>query len=178
MVSRRSELKINRSQGAFDFSTPFGPIGLLGKDGQLDALYLNFDPELWRQATQGLQADEHTRLLFLQTEKQIDEYFSGRRQRFLLPLNLTQLTAFSQRILHVLQTQVPFASTISYAELAQLAGSPGAARAVGGVMARNPFPLLVPCHRVLGSKGALTGFSARGGLNLKRQLLEFEADNR
>lgn len=171
-------MKISRSQGAFDFCTPFGPLGLLGKDGQLDALYLNFDPELWHQATQGLQADELTMPLFLQAEKQINEYFGGRRQRFMLPLNLTHLTEFSRRVTHVLQSQVPFATTISYAQLAQLAGSPGAARAVGGVMARNPFPLLVPCHRVLGAKGALTGFSARGGLDLKRQLLQFEADNR
>ncbi len=175
MTSRRLDVKISRAQGAFDFCTPFGPLGLLGKDGQLDALYLNFDPELWRQATRGLRVDESTMPVFLLAQKQINEYFSGQRQKFVLPLNLAPLTEFSRRVSHILLTQVPFATTISYARLAQFAGSPGAARAVGGVMARNPFPLLVPCHRVLGARGALTGFSARGGLDLKRQLLDFEA---
>ena len=178
MTHKRSDVKTSRLQGACVFSTPMGSVGLLGKDGQLDALYLNVEPELWRQATYNLPPDEPTRQIFLLAEQQINEFFCGRRQSFHLPLNLAPLREFSRRVSHILQTQVPFATTITYAHLAQLAGSPGAARAIGGVMARNPLPLLVPCHRVLGARGALTGFSARGGVKLKQQLLQFEAEHR
>lgn len=172
------EVKTHHLQGAFSFVTPFGLLGLLGKNGQLDALALNVDPDLWRQTTLHLRADESTGQVFLRAEQQINEFFNGGRQSFTLPLNLAPLTAFSRRVSHILQTQVPYARTITYAQLAQLAGSPGAARAIGGVMARNPLPLLVPCHRVLGAKGAMTGFSARGGVELKQKLLQFEAEHR
>ncbi|MCR9116037.1 MAG: MGMT family protein [bacterium] len=71
--------------------------------------------------------------------------------------------------------RIPFGATATYGELAQIAGRPKAARAVGGVMAANPFPLIVPCHRVVGASGSLTGFSAPNGLELKRQLLDSES---
>jgi methylated-DNA-[protein]-cysteine S-methyltransferase len=74
--------------------------------------------------------------------------------------------------------RIPIGQTITYGELARRAGSPGAARAVGQVMACNRFPLIVPCHRVVGANGSLGGFSARNGLNMKRRLLRIEgADN-
>jgi len=80
--------------------------------------------------------------------------------------------SFSIKVLRTLLKSVPRGRVISYGRLASLCGSPGAARAVGGAMASNPFPILYPCHRVLGSDGSLTGFG--GGLELKRRMLEME----
>ena len=82
-------------------------------------------------------------------------------------------TPFQQRVLDCCR-QIPYGRTKTYAELAIAAGSPGAARAVGRAMATNPIPLVIPCHRVLGSGGDLCGFSAVGGLDAKRRLLALE----
>ena len=85
----------------------------------------------------------------------------------------TRLTLFGRRVTAACR-RIPHGQTRSYGQLAAICGSPGAARAVGQVMARNRFPLVVPCHRVLGSGGALGGFSAPQGLAMKRRLLELE----
>lgn len=90
-----------------------------------------------------------------------------------LPLELSYLTDFGLRVVMACR-QIPWGQTISYGELATRIGTPGAARAVGGVMARNRHPLIVPCHRVLASNGALTGFSAPQGLVMKQRLLAHE----
>jgi methylated-DNA-[protein]-cysteine S-methyltransferase len=91
-----------------------------------------------------------------------------------VPVNLAHLSPFQRRVVAACRA-IPFGSTRSYGELAQAAGSPGAARAVGQVMAANRLPLIVPCHRVLGAGGRLGGFSAPSGVALKRQLLAIEA---
>ena len=104
---------------------------------------------------------------------QLRDYFAGRRRCFDLPLDLQGLTPFARDILTAL-LQVPAGATIGYGELATLVGHPGAARAVGRVMANNPLPLVIPCHRVVGSGGALTGYSAAAGTTTKEWLLEFE----
>jgi len=83
------------------------------------------------------------------------------------------LTPFQQRVVETV-SQIPFGQTMSYAEVAEQAGSPRAARAVGNVMARNRTPIVVPCHRVLASGGRLGGFSAPGGIDFKRRLLALE----
>ena len=88
-----------------------------------------------------------------------------------LPVDLTGVTPFRQRVLAVCR-EIPFGATTTYAALAACVGSPQAARAVGQAMATNPVPLIIPCHRVLGAHGRLTGF--RGGLAWKRALLEHE----
>jgi len=90
-----------------------------------------------------------------------------------LDLDMRGLTDFSRTVLDTLWHQVAFGQTVTYGELARMAGRPGAARAVGRVMASNRWPLLIPCHRVLGSGGALTGFSG-GGVEMKQWLLERE----
>jgi methylated-DNA-[protein]-cysteine S-methyltransferase len=104
----------------------------------------------------------------------IQDYFTGTPDDFAdVPFAAAWNTPFQRAVIGTLR-QVPYGQTTTYAELAKKAGRPGAARAVGQVMATNPVPLLVPCHRVLGSGGALGGFSAPTGIVLKRRLLELE----
>jgi methylated-DNA-[protein]-cysteine S-methyltransferase len=102
---------------------------------------------------------------------QIAEYAAGKRRRFETRLDWSLARGFRRRVLVEL-TKVRFGHTLSYGELASRVGKPGAARAVGGAMAKNPIPLVVPCHRVLAARSALGGFG--GGLALKRALLALE----
>ncbi len=104
------------------------------------------------------------------TRAQLEEYFSGARQQFDLPL-APQGTPFQQEVWHTLAT-IPYGETISYAQLAQRVGKPTAMRAVGAANGRNPLPIVLPCHRVIGADGSLTGFG--GGLPTKQFLLELE----
>jgi methylated-DNA-[protein]-cysteine S-methyltransferase len=105
---------------------------------------------------------------------QIREYFAGARTTFDLPLDLGG-TPFQQKVWLELAA-IPFGTTISYGEQARRIGRPQAARAVGAANGRNPVPVVLPCHRVIGSGGALTGFG--GGLDTKRSLLRHEAEVR
>lgn len=91
----------------------------------------------------------------------------------LIPLDIPHRTPFEQRVRSQL-LRLGYGNTISYGDLAERAGAPGAARAVGTVMSRNPVPLVIPCHRVLGAGGKLGGYSAPSGLAMKRRLLELE----
>jgi len=109
----------------------------------------------------------------LSTEQQLVDYFQGRMQKFDLPIDFSDYSPFAVKILQTLQT-IPFGTTISYGQLAALSGHAGAARAVGRVVGANRTPLLIPCHRVIGSRGDLVGYSATGGLLTKRWLLRFE----
>jgi O-6-methylguanine DNA methyltransferase len=104
----------------------------------------------------------------------IREYFNGKLTQFeKIIINLEDYTTFQRDVL--LKTrEIPYGITHTYKWLAEQAGYPKAFRAVGGVMRINPLPLIVPCHRVVGSQGKLTGFSATGGLELKRKMLELE----
>lgn len=106
---------------------------------------------------------------------QLDAYFHGRRQTFALPLDDSSLSPFA-RAVHAELCAVPYGDVISYADLAVRAGSPRAARAVGRVMASNPFPLLVPCHRVVNAGGHIGHYSGGQGQATKVALLAFEAD--
>ena len=101
---------------------------------------------------------------------QLAEYFAGKRTEFDLPL-APQGSEFQQRVWREI-ARVPYGRTISYAELAQRAGAPGQARAAGAATGRNPVSLVIPCHRIVGSDGSLTGYA--GGLERKRGLLELE----
>jgi len=102
--------------------------------------------------------------------KQLDEYFNGKRKVFDLPLALDG-TDFQIKVWNALQT-IRYGKTISYGQLAAMTGNPKASRAVGMANNRNPIPIIVPCHRVIGSNGSLTGYA--GGLELKQKLLELE----
>jgi methylated-DNA-[protein]-cysteine S-methyltransferase len=102
--------------------------------------------------------------------RELDEYFEGRRRRFDLDLDL-RVAAFHEDVLREL-ARVPYGLTTTYGALAAQVGHPKAARAVGTVMNRNPIPIVLPCHRVIGANGSLTGYA--GGLAVKRRLLELE----
>jgi len=105
-----------------------------------------------------------------QVRRELDEYFEGRRHEFDLPLDL-RVAPFHEAVLHEL-ARVPYGRTETYGALAAKVGRPKAARAVGTVMNRNPIPIVLPCHRIVGANGSLTGYA--GGLHVKRALLELE----
>lgn len=105
--------------------------------------------------------------------RQINEYFEGRRKTFTLPYQ-TFGTPFEISVWNEI-AKIPYGSTISYSCLADAAGSPKGARAAGGSCGKNPLPIIIPCHRVIGSQGSLTGFS--GGLEIKKFLLKMEGVN-
>ncbi len=107
---------------------------------------------------------------FRQLASQLQEYFAGKRRRFSLRL-APEGTAFQRATWQAL-AEIPYGTTISYAELARRVGRPAASRAVGAANGANPLPIVVPCHRVIGADGSLTGFG--GGLPVKRALLELE----
>ena len=108
--------------------------------------------------------------LLARASEQLAEYFAGTRTTFDLPLDAGG-TAFERRVWDALRT-IPYGTTLSYSELARRLGDPRATRAVGAANGKNPIPIIVPCHRVIGANGALTGFG--GGLDRKRWLLEHE----
>lgn len=143
--------------------SPIGPLTLRGGAGGLTALDF---PGRGGPRAEG----DHDPAAFADAVRQLDEYFAGRRQRFELPLDLGG-TPF-QRAVWARLLRIPYGTTISYAELAASLGRPDRVRAVGGAVGRTPVPIIVPCHRVIGSDGALTGYG--GGLQRKAALLDLE----
>jgi methylated-DNA-[protein]-cysteine S-methyltransferase len=103
--------------------------------------------------------------------RELDEYFSGRRRGFELPLDWTLVSRFGRRVLGV-TSEIPYGGVLSYGEVAADAGSPRGSRAAGNALGSNPIPIVIPCHRVLRSGGALGGYG--GGVERKRWLLELE----
>ena len=108
-------------------------------------------------------------------DEQLRRYFEGAPLAFAVPLALPERPAFWRRVWGIVGA-IPYGETRSYGEVARQAGVAGAARAVGGAMAHNPVPIIIPCHRVVGSDGRLTGFG--GGQDMKRRLLEMERSAR
>lgn len=107
-----------------------------------------------------------------EVQRELEEYFSGRRSSFDLPVDLSRVSDFERRVLRTLRTDVAFGEVIPYGELARRIGRPGAARAVGNALGKNPVAIVVPCHRVIRSDGSLGGYT--GGLEFKRRLLAIE----
>jgi methylated-DNA-[protein]-cysteine S-methyltransferase len=137
---------------------------------------ISFDPEPDRE-TERLARTFGVRVLRAPREldpvrRELDEYFEGRRRAFDLPVDLRGREGFSRDILERL-AKVPYGEVTTYKSLAVEAGNPRAARAVGTIMNRNPIPIVLPCHRVVGSNGSLVGYG--GGLERKRLLLDLEA---
>lgn len=146
------------------------PIGRLLLAGEGDALTLLGFPggSMARRHQAGWQQDSSA---FTQVCQQLDEYFAGQRRQFELALAPAG-TEFQRRVWQAL-TEIPYGETWSYGQLATRIGKPRASRAVGAANGVNPIPVIIPCHRVIGANGKLTGFG--GGLDTKRQLLELEA---
>ncbi|HLZ12754.1 MAG TPA: methylated-DNA--[protein]-cysteine S-methyltransferase [Candidatus Acidoferrum sp.] len=111
---------------------------------------------------------------FVDVMRQLNAYFAGELREFEIPL-LMEGTEFQKRVWKALQA-IPYGETMSYGELAKTIGEPKAVRAVGAANGQNPIPIIVPCHRVIGSDGSLTGFG--GGIENKRRLLELESKQR
>jgi len=148
--------------------SPVGRLTLVATDDGLAAI-------LWANDRLGrvrlaLSAEDTDHPVLIEAESQLEEYFAGRRTRFTLALDPSG-TAFQRRVWDALLT-IPFGETRSYAEIARQIGNPSATRAVGAANGRNPLSIVAPCHRVIGSNGALTGFA--GGLDVKARLLAFE----
>jgi len=150
------------------FVTPLGTLIATAVGGALTGLYY----EHGRHAPgvdPGWKADPASAPLG-ECARQIGEYLEGARRQFELPL-APQGSEFQRRV-WIEIARIPFGETLTYAELAARAGAPGAARAAGAATGRNPLSIIVPCHRVVGSDGSLTGYA--GGLERKTRLLELE----
>ena len=146
--------------------SPLGPITLVAHDGGLSALLLEGSKYESVQGPFGERADDE----FDDVQTQLEEYFAGTRTEFDLPLRLHG-TPFQVEVWEQLR-RIPYGETISYGELAKRVDRPEAARAVGSANGQNPIAIVVPCHRVIGADGSLTGFG--GGLDWKRWLLARE----
>ena len=145
------------------FPTPIGPLTLHAHDGALTGVWMEDDFELPERPGNAPPLTD--------ARIQLEAYFVGKLRAFDLPL-APEGTEFQLRVWSEL-SKIPYGETISYGELARRVGDPGAARAVGLANGKNPLPVIVPCHRVIGADGSLTGFG--GGLDRKRRLLELEA---
>ncbi len=152
-----------------EMQSPVGPLLLAGDGKSLSLIYFQAGPHSRRPQTEWA-ADAKP---FRAVVSQLGEYFAGRRREFDLAL-APQGTAFQRRVWQAL-TRIPYGETVSYGELARRIGRPQASRAVGLANGANPLPIVVPCHRVIGADGSLTGFG--GGLEIKRKLLALERAN-
>lgn len=142
--------------------SPLGTLQLVGTDDALTALHLPGQP-----APPGVERETH---VLARAAAQLAEYFAGVRTAFDLPLAASG-TPFQLRVWQVLVT-IPFGATSSYGDIASAIGQPTASRAVGAANGRNPLAIIVPCHRVIGASGALTGYA--GGMAAKQWLLAHE----
>jgi methylated-DNA-[protein]-cysteine S-methyltransferase len=148
--------------------SPVGELKLVATDDGLAAvLWENDSP---RRVRLNIVAEDPTHPVLVEAERQLTEYFAGKRTEFTLKLDFAG-TAFQHRVWEALLS-IPFGQTRTYAQIAAQIGNPAAVRAVGAANGRNPISIIAPCHRVIGSTGALTGFA--GGLTAKARLLTLE----
>jgi len=164
--------------------SPLGPLGIAATVRGLRAVVLSHD---WLDFKSKLAIDNGITSEMIRTEDfdaqiaalmksirtQLLEYLNGERKAFDLPLDWSPMTPFQSDALHA-TLDIPYGQTASYKEIAQAINRPRAARAVGGAEASNPIPLVIPCHRVIGSDGKLHGYSGSGGKETKRWLLQLE----
>ena len=151
--------------------TPVGPLTIVAEEGQIRCLYMDLqrhrpdDDELGELEPGGRDTEP-----FKAAADQLDAYFAGDLTTFDLPL-APRGSDFQQRVWAALR-EIPYGETESYGQLAERIGSPGGARAVGLANGKNPIGIIIPCHRVVGADGSLTGYG--GGIERKRQLLDLE----
>src|SRR5271170_3932449 len=148
--------------------SPVGKLKLIASDKGLVAVLWESDPPHRVRLSELTQDRQHP--ILVETERQLGEYFAGLRKDFTIPLDIRG-TRFQNDVWKALLA-IPFGETRSYAQLATQLGNPRATRAVGAANGRNPLSIVVPCHRVIGSSGKLTGFA--GGIETKARLLDLE----
>lgn len=149
-----------------EMDTPIGTLRLVADREGLREIWFEHERHPKQAQSDWVRTEAPLRM----ARMQLDEYFAGERQHFELPLHPVG-TAFQLAVWQELR-RIPYGTTISYGELARRIGKPQAVRAVGAANGRNPLPIVVPCHRVIGADGSLTGFG--GGLPIKRHLLDLE----
>lgn len=149
-------------------ASPVGTLTLVASGHGLAAILWENDPA--GRVRLHLAGQDNRHPVLVETERQLTEYFAGRRRQFQLTLDPSG-TEFQRTVWNALLT-IPFGETRSYVQIAKQVGRPTAARAVGAANGRNPISIVAPCHRVVGSSGALTGFA--GGLDVKARLLALE----
>lgn len=157
--------KISNMQAIYFYEGAIGRYGIQETNGQLTRLWLGD-----RIAFTPSEPEIKETPLLIEAKAQLDAYFGKKLQKFSLPL-APQGTDFQLKVWKLLQ-QIPYGQTTTYGEIATLAGAPQACRAVGRANGRNPLPIFIPCHRVIGSGNKLTGYT--GGLDIKIKLLETE----
>ncbi len=148
------------------FPSPLGELILSASDTALTAVCFPTS----RHGPPPAEQAERSSAVLDRVRQQLDEYFAGARTAFDLPLDPTG-SAFERRVWDALRA-IPYGTTVSYSEVARRLGDVRVTRAVGAANGKNPIPIIVPCHRVIGSRGELTGYG--GGLDRKRWLLEHE----
>jgi len=148
------------------YTSPFGIITIQEKDGAVSKVYLpNAEPDIL----------ENTSKLLEKARIQFDEYFNGKRKVFDLPLHFGGCTDFMKSVYQEL-LKIPYGETATYKNIAERVNCPKGFRAVGLANNKNPLPVIVPCHRVIGSDGKLVGFA--GGIDMKAKLLELERNKK
>jgi methylated-DNA-[protein]-cysteine S-methyltransferase len=165
-------MKFDPSIVQTSFQSPLGPMIVAATKQGLAGLWFegqrHLPPELTGRPVWTVNPDHP---LLQQAIQQLEEYFAGQRKLFELPLDLAYGTAFQQSVWQALLA-IPQGKTMSYGEVSTRIGKPAAVRAVGAAIGRNPVSIIVPCHRVLGGTGLLTGYA--GGLDRKTALLKLE----
>lgn len=150
---------------AYFYNGVIGKYGLREENGVLTHLWFGCN-----QLPETFQDEVKETPLLKQAKSQLDNYFAGKLKVFSIPL-APNGTSFQQKVWQLLQ-QIPYGETRTYGQLATQAGNPKASRAVGMANNRNPLPIFIPCHRVIGANGTLTGYA--GGLDVKQILLNIE----
>jgi methylated-DNA-[protein]-cysteine S-methyltransferase len=152
-----------------------GWMGLVGNVRGIGRIYLP-EPsreDLVERITREFPNRQEGEHALAEAKKEILEYFDGHRKKFEMPLDLSGATPFQQKVYQTMLA-IPFGRVQTYRWLAEKIGNPKGLRAVGSANGKNRWPLVIPCHRIVGSDGRLTGFSAPGGLELKAELLRLE----
>jgi methylated-DNA-[protein]-cysteine S-methyltransferase len=161
-------------KNVFYYDFPIGPLGIVEENGAITRVFFPTDKDPTGLDLDPLGFEKAETPLIRKAASQLDEYFKAARKEFDLPL-LLHGTDFQQAVWNTLLT-IPFGQTRSYMDIAAQIGNPRACRAVGMANNRNPIVIIVPCHRVIGRDGGLTGYG--GGLNAKQYLLELENEGK
>jgi len=161
-------MKFHPSLVKSTFISPMGPMTLAATDAGLAGVW--FDGQRHHPDLTGCPVNDQHPVL-VKAKQQLTDYFAGRRSHFDLPLDINGGTLFQQSVWQAL-LKIPQGQTTSYGDIGRQIGNPAAVRAVGAAVGRNPVSIIVPCHRVLGADGSLTGYA--GGLDRKTALLKLE----